>query len=402
MKKTIKAIIIVICSLLGVSLALIMISCILYSPEYIFRCIKNGESKVTDYQIFPGRIIGKSTKPYHYETQPDVSFDNLNVTFTVMGKPAAEPLAAMLESRGTTSLIVVHGDIVVYEKYLNGYGRDSVETSFSSVKSLDSLMIGMAIEDGFIKSEEQSVADFIPEFKGTDYEKVTIKNLLMMRSNIKYEEGNAWFGDDAKTYYVPDLRDLALNHMSIDKDYKGQFHYNNYHPLLLGIILERSTGMHVADYFQKKIWDKAGAESEASWSLDSEKSGFEKMESGLNFKSIDYAKIGSMLLHRGKWNGQTVIGTQWLDRSLVAPEPLAQSDIDSPFLKGKSVGYQYMWYSIDNAKGGKDFFSAGKYGQYIYVSPENDTVVVRTGLSEGGLDWWPETLRDIAAYAGSR
>lgn len=402
MKKYLKGILITFCAVMGTLILLLAVSAILYTPEYILRCIRNGESEISDYQVFPERAIQRSASPYRYEEAPDSSIDALEVSYTIKGEAQAGILGKTLEDLGTTSLLVVHNDKLVYEKYLNGYQRDSVETSFSSIKSLNSLMIGIAIEDGFIQSEDQAISEFLPELKGTAFEDITLKNLLMMRSIIRYEEGSAWFGDDAKTYYYPDLRNLALHHMAVDKDYAGQFHYNNYHPLLMGMILERCTDMHVADYFQTKIWEKVGAEYDASWSLDSEKTGFEKMESGLNFRSVDYAKIGSMLLHRGAWNGQTVIGEEWLDRSVIAPEPLAQSDIDSPFLQGKNVGYQYMWYSIDNNSGGKDFFAAGKYGQYLYVSPDNDTLIVRTGISTGGVDWWPDVLRDIAAYTGSR
>jgi CubicO group peptidase (beta-lactamase class C family) len=262
-------------------------------------------------------------------------------------------------------------------------------------------MIGIAIEDGYIESVDQSIAEYITEFMGSQFEAITIENLLMMRSNIEYEEGFVWFTDDAKTYYMPNLRDLALYHIRIDPDYSGQFHYNNYHPLILGIILERSTGMSVADYFQKKIWDKIGAEHNASWSLDSESSGFEKMESGLNFKSIDYAKIGSMLLHEGEWNGNTVISKDWIKLSTIAPEPLPQSDIESEFLKDVGVGYQYMWYSIENDKGSHDYFSAGKFGQYIYISQVNNTAIVRTGINEGKVTWWPDVFRQITDLAGN-
>ena len=125
-------------------------------------------------------------------------------------------------------------------------------------------------------------------------ESITIEDLLLMRSDIRYEEGNIWFGDVAKTYYMPNLRDLALSPDELTTKYEGKFHYNNYHPLLLGIILERSTGKHVAEYLEEKLWRKMGAEQDASWSLDSEESGFEKMESGINFIAIDFVKIGSM------------------------------------------------------------------------------------------------------------
>jgi hypothetical protein len=242
----------------------------------------------------------------------------------VKGELLSQPLDALANSTGTTSLIVIHQDKVAYEKYFGGYEADSVNTSFSTVKSIVSLMIGIAIEDGFIESEEQPISDYISELSGTEFADITIQELLMMRSKIEYQQGtllNLWFADGAKTYYSPDLRDLALNSLRVDTDYGGEFHYNNYHPLLLGIILERSTGMSVSEYFRLKIWDKVGAENNASWSLDSDQSGFEKMESGLNFKSIDFAKIGSMLINRGNWNGNAIIDEKWLNRSIVAAEP---------------------------------------------------------------------------------
>jgi CubicO group peptidase (beta-lactamase class C family) len=264
---------------------------------------------------------------------------------------------------------------------------------------LDSLLIGLAIKDGAINSVQDRISTYLLEFNDTPFANITIEQLLLMRSPIDYREGLAWFSDDAKTYYAPDLRDLALNGMRIDPSYTGQFHYNNYHPLLLGIILERATGMHVADYFRWKIWSRIGAEFDASWSLDSNESGFEKMESGLNFRSIDYAKIGSMLLHNGAWNGEQIVPAQWLKASVIAPEPLSEEDLADWSLSGISLGYRYMWYSTENAQGGQDFFSAGKYGQYIYVSPENEVVIVRTGYDVGEVDWWPDVLAQIAQLA---
>ena len=289
-----------------------------------------GEGKTTDYLFFPERPIAKSATPYHYAYRPDDTLDALNVQYTLKGQLFSRRLDALAQSTDTTSLVAVHKDEVVYEKYFNGSGADSIQTSFSTVKSLVSLMIGMAIDDGFIKSEAQPVSDFIPELAGTEFADITIRELLTMRSKIAYQAGGLWFGDDAKTYYYPDLRKLALTGLRVDASYGGQFHYNNYHPLLLGIILERSTGMSVSEYFRARIWDAIGAENDASWSLDSVSSGFEKMESGLNFRSIDFTKVGSMLLHRGVWNGRTIVSEGWLDRSLIADEPLNENGIGVP------------------------------------------------------------------------
>jgi CubicO group peptidase (beta-lactamase class C family) len=401
MKKTLRLSLIALGSLAGALALVILVSMALYSPQYIVRVLANGESKITDYRIFPERLIDKSDKPYRFEYAPDENLGSLPVQYTSGGNKATAAFGALLADNGTTSCIVVKGGKVVYEQYFSGYDRESVETSFSSGKSMDSLMVGLAIEDGYIQSVNQPIADFLPEFKGTAFEGITLENLLMMRSKIRYVEGLAWFTDDSKTYYMPDLRALALKGMRVDPNYSGKFHYNNYHPLLLGLILERATNMRVADYFREKVWDKVGAEYDASWSLDSEASGFEKMESGLNFRSIDYAKVGCMLLGGGIWNGNRVIGKEWLTQSTIAAQPLEPEDIDSDFLKGKNVGYRYMWYSVPDGQGGHDFFAAGKYGQYLYISPANGAVVVRTGMHTGAVDWWPDVLGQAATGAAN-
>lgn len=394
MKKPVRTITIVASSILAALLVLVAVSCVVYPPEYIYRCIVNQESKTTDYLLFPERAIEKSTIPYTYNNKIDDGFQALDIKYTVNGVGQNQQLNKLAQSTGTTSLLVIHNEDVVYEEYFNDYNADSINTSFSTVKSIVSLMVGIAIDDGFIQSENQTVSDFIPELESTEFADITIRELLMMRSKIAYSQGSIWslwFSDGAKTYYYPDLRNLVFQHMRVEKDYNGEFHYNNYHPLILGIILERSTGMSVSEYFQKAIWEKIGAKSSASWSLDSEQSGFEKMESGLNFRSIDFAKIGSMVLNGGKWNGQTIVSSEWLNRSIIATEPMNES----------GIGYQYMWYSFANELGGYDYFAHGNYGQYLYISPENDTVIVRTGTEEGAIDTWIEVLYQMALYSGS-
>ena len=403
MKKALRRILIALAGIAAALLLLAAVSAAIYGPEYMLRVLVNGESKVTDYMFFPERVIAKSKTPYQYAYVIDDSLGSLQVTYEVeAGKTKTSPVGEAALSNDTTSLIVIKNDTVVFEQYYNGSARNSVNTSFSSVKSIDSLLIGLAIQDGYIKSVEQHVSDFIPEWEDTPFASITIEDLLLMRSPISYREGLAWFTDDAKTYYMTDLRNLALNKTSIDESYHGQFHYNNYHPLLLGIILQRSTGQTVAGYFGERIWAKIGAEYDASWSLDSQETKFEKMESGLNFRSIDFAKIGSMLLHQGTFNGQDVMSAGWIEKSAIATAPLAPNDSDSAYLADRNVGYQYMWYSMENSCGGHDFFAAGKYGQYLYMSPENSVVIVRTGTDTGSVVFWPEIFRQVAEYAGGR
>jgi len=120
------------------------------------------------------------------------------------------------------------------------------------------------------------------------------------------------------------------------------------------------------------------------------------MESGLNFRAIDLAKVGSMLLHKGFWNENRIVSEQWIDKSTVAEFPLVEEEYKGSFLENKETGYQYMWYSTITQKLGIDYFALGKYGQYLYISPKNNTVIVRTGVNYGEVDWWPDILKEIA------
>ena len=217
-------------------------------------------------------------------------------------------------------------------------------------------------------------------------ERITIRHLLTMSSGLKYSDeggGGGPFGDDAKTYYDPNLRELALT-VKPEVEPGRRWEYNNYHPLLLGMILERSTGRPVATYLSQKIWQPIGMEADGSWSLDSEQSGFEKMESGINGRAIDFAKFGRLYLNRGTWNGKQVVPASWVEESTRLDTTTDPADF-----------YQYFWWvDVAWAERGR-FMARGNLGQFIYVVPDKDLVIVRFG-EDWGYNRWPELLRSIA------
>ena len=383
---------------IAVIIAAFLILCIvtmsMYSSIFLGRVLTHWDSSVTDYKLFPERTIKKSSSPYTYVKNINSSLEDFIVDYS--GKQ--KTLSDFVKSTKTTSFIIAKNDEIIYEQYANGYNEDSTFTSFSMAKSIVSLLIGKAIENGNIKSVEEPIANYIDEFKDKDIGKTTIEELLLMRSNIAYDEDKPlWFGDDTLTYWHSDLRKLALSHTQLTDEYKGNFHYNNYHPLLLGIILERSVGVSVSEFFEREIWQKVGAEYDASWSLDSKKSGFEKMESGINFRAIDFLKIGSMVLHNGYWNGAQVINGNWLDASTLCQFPINSDEYEDSFLAGKNIGYRYMWYSLPSEQGGYDIVAWGKSDQILYISPSNNLVILRTGKTDGGVADWTQLLRALSS-----
>jgi CubicO group peptidase (beta-lactamase class C family) len=135
--------------------------------------------------------------------------------------------------------------------------------------------------------------------------------------------------------------------------------------------------MSVSKFMSSRLWQPLGAEADASWSLDSTADGFEKMESGINARPVDFARFGLMMLHNGTWNGHRIVSSAWVREATAVDTTTDPADF-----------YQYMWWVTPRAGADRSpFFAMGKYGQLIGVFPQQDTVVVRLGSDYGDVDW---------------
>jgi CubicO group peptidase (beta-lactamase class C family) len=355
-----------------------------YPAEYVNRLLRWGDSDVYDYRKFPERLLEKSDSPFEFSLNLDE--DHVRAQFEAVSD--MEDLDSFLEDKRTQAFIVIQDDTILYEKYFNGASRDTIVTSFSTAKSFTSALIGIAIAEGYIHSVDDPITDYLPELAERDqaFASITIRDLLMMSSGIKYAEFPFVNGDDAKTYYYPNLRQLALEDTRITSSPGERFLYNNYHPLLLGLILERATGTSVANYLQERIWKPIGMEYDGSWSLD--ENGFEKMESGINARAIDFAKFGRLFLHEGNWNGVEIIPQKWVAESTQADTSVDYANYyydDFVFANGQGY-YSYLWWGIQRDAEDYDFMALGKHGQFIYISPRKDLLILRFGESYGELD----------------
>ena len=337
------------------------------------------ESDVGDQDRFPARRIpapGRASPlPHGVET----------LVLSSDGREFDE----FLRETDTLAFVVVHDDRLVEERYFGESTRESLQTSFSAAKSFVSTLVGIAIDEGLIGSVDDRVTDYLPELAARDprFRQITLRHLLTMSSGIRYREGGfPSLGDDTYTYYGVDLRDIALNRTQVEQPPGVAWQYNNYHPLLLGLVLERRTGTSVSNFMATKLWQPLGAEADATWNLDSDRSGFEKMESGLNATAVDYARFGLLLLHNGEWNGRRIVSKRWVRASTRADPSTGQAYY---------FQYQYFWWN--DVERPERFYAQGKYGQYIYIAPDAGTVVVRFGRDSGVSNLkWLDTFRDIA------
>lgn len=392
MKKLIK---LMVAAVAGVAAILLLYAYAAYPAEYVNRLLRWGDSDVYDYQKFPARDMSASQTPFKFEIdlQDAAVIDQFNSMPAVQGD-----FEQFLPDTGTQAFIVIQDDAILYERYFNGGSHDGMVTSFSMAKSFTSALIGIAIGEGLIDSVNDPITDYLPELEQRDpaFSRITIRDLLLMSSGIRYQEFPFVNGDDAKTYYYPDLRDLALNQTEIAGPAGDAFLYNNYHPLLLGLILERATGMPVADYLEQMIWQPIGMAFDGSWSLDAR--GFEKMESGINGRAIDFAKFGRLFLRQGDWDGTEVIPEAWVQESTSIDKTLTDGYYGEHFREELASGfYKYMWWGVERPGEVDDFAALGNHGQFIYISPHKKLIIVRHGEKYGVN--YPEWLRLFFDFA---
>jgi CubicO group peptidase (beta-lactamase class C family) len=337
------------------------------------RAIAWGESDIEDRHRFPAREIRAGGDPWQLPRAP-----------------ARLRLDEYLEERSTRAFIVLHRGRLVYERYFNGGSREELETSFSVAKSFLSTLVGIAIEEGAINGLDEPITRRLPELHERDprFARIRVGDLLSMSSGIRYEEGGMPWSDDAVTYYGADLREVALEDTEIEQAPGTGWHYNNFNPLVLGLILERATDTTVAEYMETRLWRPMGAEADASWSLDSEDTGFEKMESGINARARDFARFGLLMLRGGRAETGRVVPPGWVKA--------ATADHSGYY------GYGLGWWVAAGSRGGQlPFVARGKYGQVVAVDPAHDAVVVRLGSDDGGVDWRSVAF-DIAGRLSDR
>lgn len=363
------------------------------SPVYAWRILTLFSSDTQDYKVFPNRPIENAefVSPIARGDQAIPA----EIDYVYQDGKRVENLEELLKRTGTRAFLVVKDDRLIYETYLES-SRSAINTSFSVAKSFDSAMIGAAIADGFIQSVHDPVIRYVPEIAGRGLDSLTIRNLMRMDTGIRYRSEDdilAPFSDDALTYYPPDLRAVAFGVRQGETPVGAAFHYNNFHPLLEGLILERATGMPVAKYLQERIWKPMGAEFPASWSLDSEGSGFEKMESGINARAVDYARFGLLYLHQGIWNGQQILPSDWICES-TSPDP-TDTRLYENYPQWKEWGgyYGYHWWGMRYADGSFDYMARGNLGQLIYISPGKNAVVVRLGNEADPAVSWTNVVQ---------
>jgi len=230
-----------------------------------------------------------------------------------------------------------------FEAYWDGYGKDSYSNSFSMAKSIVSLLVGCAINDGYIRSIDDPVGNYLPEFAEGDKAKITIKHLLTMSSGLSWDESySTLFSLTTKGYYGNNLSQLVLN-QTVVKEPGKTFEYRSGDTQLLSLIIEKATGETLSDYASEKIWTKVGAEHDALWCLD-RNDGVEKAFCCFNSNARDFARFGQLVLNQGMWNGEQIVPASYLAEALTPATYLYDPETSkNAILRLSVVDDKYRW-----------------------------------------------------------
>ena len=359
-----------------------------YPTDYVVRVLTLLDADIGDVDVFPSRVVAA---PPEARALPTGSAD-VDGAFGSLGRGSLDDF---LEETDSRAFLVLRGDELLAERYVLGADEETVLTSFSVAKSFGSMLVAHTVSQGVLGFDD-AITDHLPELADRPgFEDITIRHLLDMSSGIGYAEFPWVTGDDAKTYYYPDLRTLALEETEVTGPPDEVMHYNNYHPLLLGLILERATGDTVSALLESVIWQPMGAEADGSWSLDEE--GFEKMESGINGRARDFARFGLHVLD--VLDGQSGLPEGYVE-AISQPHRRGETGYYADWMVETDLTYSQMFWQA-SGDGFTDVAAFGNHGQIVYVAPRSDTVVVRLGASYGiPYDDWLPLLRDFVTALG--
>ena len=311
--------------------------------------------------IFPTRVIKAAGNAYPLPRASgafDVSYDFKGAKWTT---------DTFMKENRIAGLLVIKDGRIVLERY--GLGRTAQDrwTSFSVGKSVTSTLIGAAIEDGYIKSLDAQVTDYLPGLQGSAYEGVTIRNLLTMTSGVKWNEDYQDPKSDVALFALgqpgPDGENPIVAYMAkLPREAAPgtKFVYKTGESDLIGVLLARATNMHPADYLSQRIWSKFGMEQDGIWMLD--RAGEELGGCCISMTLRDYGRFGLFILNGGVAGGEQVVPTDFLAQA-------TSSQVKSDF---GDYGYGFQWWIQPEGA----YKASGIFGQSIYIDPAEKLIIV--------------------------
>ena len=300
------------------------------------------------------------------------------------------------ERTRTNALLILKDGKIVTEMYRNGSTPASRFISWSTGKSFTSTLVGMAIEDGYIDDVNDPLTKYLPSLTGSAYDGVSIRDALQMSSGVEWDEESYSFSDLTKPLnrgweysivkhqyrFVEGANELPRAYAPGEK-----YNYNTMETCILGWLVETTTKQRMTHYFEQRLWQPAGMEFEASWIIDGPEEIGREMAGGMLAASLrDYGRYGLLMSNGGSLNGKQHVSEQWVRAATIADREAVDY---GNLYEGYPFGYGYQWWLLPNGH----FQAEGIYGQFVYVAPDDNVVIVK-------LSYWPEPWVESMEFEG--
>jgi CubicO group peptidase (beta-lactamase class C family) len=359
-----------------ITFGLLIILAYIFDYDYILKGVRvvyftgHDTAFIDDYPYFENAIIEKSDHPNPWPKHKDYNTVKETETLSISNK-----------EWGTIAYVIIKNDSVWFENYYDGFDENSKTNSFSMAKSITTSLLGKAIMDGYIKDLNQPISDFYPKYA---YAKTTVGDLASMASGLDWVESyTSPFSVTARANYDDDLAETILNR-EVTQTPGVKYKYLSGNTQLLGMIIQKATGKSLATYLTEKFWQPMGTTDDALWQLDDDTHKLAKAFCCISSNAKDFARFGKLYKDHGKWNGKQILDSAFVTKS-VTPRFAA------------SPQYGYGWWLKE--QNGKHFFMMrGHLGQYVFVQPEDNIIIVRLGHHKSTDKGEPIFTKDISTY----
>lgn len=369
---------------LSVAVALAALSLLVYLSwyGYLFKGI---------YATYlQGRTTSDPFDAAYFDTQP-VTASPSPIPWPVSLDSAmrpSDPTQLLLDASQTGALLVFDRDTLRHEAYFDDFDSASRINSFSMAKSIVTMLVQLAVQEGKISSWEAKAKSYIPGLHGPGSDRLTLRDLSSMHADLDWtEDYYNPFGETAKLYYGDDQMGLILER-EVGDSVGLRYEYQSAATTLLSVCLEKAVGESLPAYASRKLWIPLGAESDASWHVDGQ--GEALAFCCFNSTARDYARLGHLLVHDGRWNGASILDSAWIS---IATAPTSAAFYGHSFWLGESAD------PSGQLPARRYVALRGHLGQWILAFPEIGRVVVRLGRTEGERpkgSWEPVPFRALA------
>jgi CubicO group peptidase (beta-lactamase class C family) len=327
-------------------------------------------------QIYPTRLVERAGSPWNFKcSTAQIYYDFQGSRFSPIDYVSRNPV---------TGLLIAKDDHILFEHYQYARTDHDRFVSQSMVKSIIGLLIGIAIAEGAIKSVDDTPEAYVPGFRGSEYGRTPIRDLLHMSSGVDFGEtrdggrdlNRLWngMGIAFPTTKMGTVNSIVQFNQRIAPA-GTRFYYASIEPDVLSMVLHNAVNKSASDYLREKLWEPVGAEADARWLIDAE--GFELAHFGFNAALRDYARLGRLLAHDGAWDGKQIVPAQWM---IDATTVRASDTYLLPGRATKKFGYGYLLWLFPGER--RQFALLGYKGQYVCVDPLSKLVMVHTAVED--------------------